>query len=557
MKGVLALGLLLVTSAPIAAVDVVPSPRDAEALLAHPISPGVIALLVNRGGDHRVVELISTALRDTRPQVRSMAARFVGIRKVTHLEPVVREALRGETDLFAAREQVRALGILGAGPSDPDLLDAARRLDHRIAWVVTETLVRHHRVGGLRTYLDDLRTLAPARSLLEWVIEEGTRLDPGARHELGLEFLEASDAEGWRSLLATGDEDGYPIDRDLLLSALRHADPTIRDSTVWVLIARLPGNAPANPGEWLAAVDEGQTKGDRATENPEAAFGRRVLGRILGRPSEDDEAWALFLRDAPSSRLDSWHVAGAAASYLMKKELKSLQKRYKQRYGLALPGRPKRSLPPPPSIGSAIRVVSDYPRGLVPDLIRVTGCQAPVGAPALVEADVTYGADGRPIMVKLLSRPPGDACLDLATGLLAASLPPSRQLPKPEAVERLVLFVEKGWLQTLDELSYEDTPGYITAPGEQPAVTAPKRIRFVKPVYPEEARQARAEGKVIMELVATAEGIVKGLHVLKVTHTAFYRSALWAVARWRYEPARIHGRPVPVFLTVIVEFNLK
>ena len=181
MRGELALALVLVTATPFAREGTVRPPRDLNALLARPLSPGVIALLIDSGVDHRGLEVVSNALRDARPEVRAMAARFAGIRKAASLETGVREAVRGETDLYAAREQVRALGILGAGSSDPALMDAAHRLGRGIAEVVAETLVRHHRVRGLRTYLDDLRALAPSRALLDWSIEEATRLDPGAR----------------------------------------------------------------------------------------------------------------------------------------------------------------------------------------------------------------------------------------------------------------------------------------------------------------------------------------------------------------------------------------
>ncbi len=80
----------------------------------------------------------------------------------------------------------------------------------------------------------------------------------------------------------------------------------------------------------------------------------------------------------------------------------------------------------------------------------------------------------------------------------------------------------------------------------------------VQPSYPELARQARVEGKVILQAVITASGDVAQLEVLRCNrpNMGFEEAAIDAVKEWKYEPALQNGRPVEVFFTVVVDFTL-
>ena len=91
-------------------------------------------------------------------------------------------------------------------------------------------------------------------------------------------------------------------------------------------------------------------------------------------------------------------------------------------------------------------------------------------------------------------------------------------------------------------------------------VTSPERIEesAVKPVYPEIARRVRAGGRVIIQAVILRDGTVTDIEVLSCTNPGmqFEEAAIEAVKQWRYTPAMQGGRPVDVFFTVVVEFDL-
>jgi protein TonB len=92
-------------------------------------------------------------------------------------------------------------------------------------------------------------------------------------------------------------------------------------------------------------------------------------------------------------------------------------------------------------------------------------------------------------------------------------------------------------------------------------VTNPERIpeSYVKPVYPELARKARIEAKLILQAVITREGTVTDVQVLKCNHplVGFEEAAIAAVEQWRYRPALQNGAPVDVFFTIVVNFTLE
>ncbi len=65
------------------------------------------------------------------------------------------------------------------------------------------------------------------------------------------------------------------------------------------------------------------------------------------------------------------------------------------------------------------------------------------------------------------------------------------------------------------------------------------------------------EGKVILEIVVNREGCVSAIDVLQDPGRAFTLEAMRAVSHWQYEPARREGKPVSVYITVVVDFKLK
>lgn len=86
-------------------------------------------------------------------------------------------------------------------------------------------------------------------------------------------------------------------------------------------------------------------------------------------------------------------------------------------------------------------------------------------------------------------------------------------------------------------------------------VKAPLKIAHTAPSYPPIAQTARVQGTVILEAIISESGQVESLRVLRSVGL-LDDAAMTAVRQWRYEPALLNGAPVPVIITITVDFRL-
>jgi TonB family protein len=98
-------------------------------------------------------------------------------------------------------------------------------------------------------------------------------------------------------------------------------------------------------------------------------------------------------------------------------------------------------------------------------------------------------------------------------------------------------------------------------PGDPPLriggqVKEPKKIKHVAPVYPPEAQQSRVQGIVILELQIDQDGRVADARIVRPV-ALLDQAALEAVMQWEFTPTVINGQPVPVIMTVTVNFTLQ
>ena len=86
-------------------------------------------------------------------------------------------------------------------------------------------------------------------------------------------------------------------------------------------------------------------------------------------------------------------------------------------------------------------------------------------------------------------------------------------------------------------------------------IKEPAKLRHVPPIYPPIAQQARVEGRVIIEAIIGVDGRVKEARVL-LSKPLLDQAALDAVKQWVFTPTLLNGVPVPVKMTVTVNFQL-
>jgi protein TonB len=87
-------------------------------------------------------------------------------------------------------------------------------------------------------------------------------------------------------------------------------------------------------------------------------------------------------------------------------------------------------------------------------------------------------------------------------------------------------------------------------------IKPPTKTRDVRPVYPPIAQSARVQGVVIIEATIGADGRVKDAKVLR-SIPLLDQAAVDAVKQWVFTPTLLNGVPVPVIMTVTVNFTLQ
>jgi TonB family protein len=173
---------------------------------------------------------------------------------------------------------------------------------------------------------------------------------------------------------------------------------------------------------------------------------------------------------------------------------------------------------------------------------------------------VKYGVDGRPREGTFLAAPLlGAACADAGRAIIMSTLAPSDRIPRPDQPELLIVPLSADAIACAGDEPASERPPAPAAPGSTRVggrIQEPKKVRNVNPLYPDSARQQGVQGVVVLEADIAPSGCVSSLKVLRSADPRLDVAGLLAVSRWRYTPTLLNGVPVPVIMTVTVNFRL-
>jgi TonB family protein len=82
-------------------------------------------------------------------------------------------------------------------------------------------------------------------------------------------------------------------------------------------------------------------------------------------------------------------------------------------------------------------------------------------------------------------------------------------------------------------------------------------VKQVQPRYTDAALRAKISGDVLIEAVVSTTGAVSDARVIKSLDQTYGLddAALAAAKQWRFEPGRRDGTPIPVIVTMLLEFR--
>ena len=93
---------------------------------------------------------------------------------------------------------------------------------------------------------------------------------------------------------------------------------------------------------------------------------------------------------------------------------------------------------------------------------------------------------------------------------------------------------------------------------EESGISEPIAVERVNPRYPEQAREDKITGTVVLDLVVGEDGRVLDIHTIESAHPLLEEAAVEAVRQWRFEPARrADGTVVQVMYVMTIKFNLQ
>jgi len=107
-----------------------------------------------------------------------------------------------------------------------------------------------------------------------------------------------------------------------------------------------------------------------------------------------------------------------------------------------------------------------------------------------------------------------------------------------------------------------DAPGDGIGDGPYPignGVTAPDLLHRTQPQYSADAMRAKLQGVAVLSGIVGVDGTLHDIRVVRSLDPAFGldREAIACVRQWRFRPGTRHGKPVAVYVTIEVAFNLR
>ncbi len=504
-----------------------------------------IALLVNDANAEAVSARVGPALASKDNVTRAAAARVALVRGLTSVLTQIREALTAESDPDAAREEVRALVILGDASDIDRARSATRKLPAAIDDVISSAVSR--RPDAFEIYATALRAqgFVPTASFFTQALWRR----PATAVAAGSRLLGMHDSAGWSALLTSLRESQLAMQPGVMGASLNMPVEEIRVASVWYLIRSYlpdPSMIDENVRSALSAP--------REEASMREAFGRELLRRMLGAERKDDPRWLDWLQSAEADPLlgndESLFQYFTEKEFLVRKNHCGTVS-----YDCRMPEhRPTRTIPSTAVAEPAYFLPGVLPPGVAGAVVAETRCNGPW----LATADATSDISGRVQAIELKRIEIDSACEKAVTTLMRLSLATPSSIQAPLATGNILLVHGRKQPPCLDEAPLSaSTASTIHQIGGK--VTAPRVKHRQEPQFPESARRAMGPATnviVILRCIISHDGCVRAVQLIKQSpFPELNAAALFAIGQWAFEPGRLAGEPVDVEFNLTVNFR--
>lgn len=485
------------------------------------------------------LDALRPALTSTDALTRAAAARVVLVRGLDKRVAELRDILAAEKDAVAAREQIRAIVLLG---NDEDVAFAASQLSRFPASIDGDFGEAIGRIGAPRAttlYLKHVagtRDPAPAMRLAlwgRWSMASGT----------ASRLMAARDVSGFRELMKAAAEASLVLDNGVVTAALSSPSNEIVADAVWYLAelyAFDPSQIPASLRDNASAPRDGASVDE--------ALGREVLRRMLGAKFVERKEFEEWLRLRLSCQ--RFNDAKDVRRFLTLGERNALDR--------VDPTRPQG--PVGTHTSETVRQPEFMlpillPDGLADAILRKTRCiDAWIG---VIRATVDRA--GRVHTLDLTGVDAAGGCARAVEAMLRLSLAKPERMTSPLVTANVLTVKPRGRALCFDEDPVVDqvAPRNLLRFGSA-GVTAPKIVKRVEPKFPASVRNDMQSGNVVLvaESIITRTGCVRDIHLVKQTRwPALNTAAVLALSEWKFKPGALDGVPVDVIFNLSVNFK--
>jgi len=480
-----------------------------------------VAMLLERTDD--ISDPLAKALRDPDAQTRSTAARLIAVRDVQKLLPELREVARAERDRSAAREEVRAIGILGGAKELDFLLQQSKRFQPPFDAEAIMAVARVDGAAAIDAWIDAVKREHAQWSVLPLALwGKPALVTPTAARILG-----THDDAAWSALIDGLTGADVFLNANLSLVALNSSSDPIAEKTALYLGRVFFRHPPVDPAPFLAALDE-----PRAGAPPSLTLAREIVARTLGRAPREREATTKWLHEQGENYVPH--------------DLRPLLTRAEE---LAL----EPALPPSPApaqvvVATPLDLAVDLPPGMADRVMRETACgrEGWIGL-----ASVTVDERGRVTGADVSRVAASATCKRALNVLLRASLAENRNVTAARHTDHLLLVHLYGARYCMDEPA-EGLAGLRHVGG---AIRMPKTNRQPLPTYPR-GRASSEPAFVQVEGRVSRNGCVAALRLLEQSPlSSFNTNSLMAMSAWTFEPATLDGHKVDVLFEMPIYFR--
>jgi hypothetical protein len=531
--------LLMATIASPAGQQAPAANAELDALLAQPLSPGTVALLVEQPTDPRVQRRLTEALADANPAVRSIAARVVLVTGSKGQTPGLVRALSKETDADAGSEELRALLTFLGAAADEQGLAAVKRLGRVAAETMTTVLARRG-TDDLLTQIPALRQALGTYGSFASALVVATVQHPASATGIARAALADDHPMTWDGYLEGLRESAVSVDESVLLDALKSTDERMRTLSVWhVTLAVMDGDgfsdevlkavAPAAPGSGPAG---GTGYGGAAPVTWED-FGREILARVQGRPASTAD-WAGLI-----TANKQWSIPAEVYAYMTKPEVAAMgvvradkeAGRLKQTMRTG-----RREQKDVRARTMTTRTFDVFAPGLAAGLMETTGCRPAVDG-RFVAGEFTYREDGRPKSVRVIDEGVSKACQRVGRVAMVLSIASAGQPVDPNLTDIVLFLFERSFL------ACADAPRAPWPPRVE-AYTLPAVKKKVSYEWSPAMSRRQLDGVVRLAAAISQTGCVRYVETRRSLEPIYDLATIQAMKQWEFVPASADGAPV-------------